>query len=330
MTESIGAVYPTQVPALSDPADIQEALRVYHYGATTGSGAGEYDPNNSNPDNLFSNSIAFYLNDLQDQVTNLGTVKDVTSVLWTDKGVLLSSSDVSTTEALTVGTDGQHLVANSSTSTGLEWSNNLTSPVLFGTLSSETGTDLVLAPDSSIVEIRGDGASDQGGLRLNSELNNFGQTLRPQPESEEAINTLTLPTGGNQELVGVVAEQQLFNKSFGDSVEVVGNVTYNLEMRSSGFVDSYTLAIEDQGSVLQVDRDTDNDIIIPLESNVDFPIGTQIVVLQAGEGQTSIIPEGAGVTINATPGFSLRDQWSSATVIKRASDLWVVIGDLVV
>jgi len=329
MTESIGAVYPTQVPALSDPADIQEALRVYHYGATTGSGAGEYDPNNSNPDNLFSNSIAFYLNDLQDQVTNLGTVKDVTSVLWTDKGVLLSSSDVSTTEALTVGTDGQHLVANSATSTGLEWSNNLTSPVLFGTLSSETGTDLVLAPDSSIVEIRGDGGTAQGGLRLRSELNNFGQVLRTQPESEGAINTLTLPTGGNQELVGVISSQELFNKTFGDTVSVVGNVKYNLDIKSSGFSDTYNLIATDEGTVIEVNRADPNDVVIPLDSTLDFPVGTQIVILQTGPGQTTIAKEDPSVTINATPGLKLRDQWSSATLIKRGFDSWVVIGDLV-
>ena len=35
-----------------------------------------------------------------------------------------------------------------------------------------------------------------------------------------------------------------------------------------------------------------------------------------------------GVTINATPGLKLRAQWSSATLIKRATDTWVLIGDL--
>ena len=36
----------------------------------------------------------------------------------------------------------------------------------------------------------------------------------------------------------------------------------------------------------------------------------------------------AGVTINATPGLKLRAQWSSATLIKRATDTWVLVGDL--
>jgi hypothetical protein len=37
----------------------------------------------------------------------------------------------------------------------------------------------------------------------------------------------------------------------------------------------------------------------------------------------------SGVTVNATPGLKLRAQWSSATLIKRGTDTWVAIGDLV-
>jgi hypothetical protein len=34
------------------------------------------------------------------------------------------------------------------------------------------------------------------------------------------------------------------------------------------------------------------------------------------------------VTLNGTPGLLLRAQYSSATLIKRAADTWVIIGDL--
>lgn len=58
-----------------------------------------------------------------------------------------------------------------------------------------------------------------------------------------------------------------------------------------------------------------------------FPIGTQITILQTGSGQTTI-GAGAGVTVNATPGLKLRAQWSSVTLIKRATNTWVAVGDL--
>lgn len=35
MSESIGNIYPTQMPGLEEAADIQAALKLYHYGTTT-------------------------------------------------------------------------------------------------------------------------------------------------------------------------------------------------------------------------------------------------------------------------------------------------------
>jgi hypothetical protein len=35
MSESIGSIYPTQMPGLEEAADIQAALKLYHYGTTT-------------------------------------------------------------------------------------------------------------------------------------------------------------------------------------------------------------------------------------------------------------------------------------------------------
>jgi hypothetical protein len=70
-----------------------------------------------------------------------------------------------------------------------------------------------------------------------------------------------------------------------------------------------------------------NNLTVPLNSSIPFPIGTQITILQVGAGQTTITPIG-GVTINSTPGLKLRAQWSSASLIKRATNTWVAIGDL--
>lgn len=61
MSESIGSLFPTQMPALTDNADIQAALRLYHYGST-------YDPNNTDKTYLNDESIAGYLNDLNSRV----------------------------------------------------------------------------------------------------------------------------------------------------------------------------------------------------------------------------------------------------------------------
>jgi hypothetical protein len=90
---------------------------------------------------------------------------------------------------------------------------------------------------------------------------------------------------------------------------------------------SYTLVLSDADKILEMNVASANNLTVPLNSSQAFPIGTQITILQTGTGQTTIVATG-GVTINATPGLKLRTQWSSATLIKRAENTWVAIGDL--
>lgn len=90
---------------------------------------------------------------------------------------------------------------------------------------------------------------------------------------------------------------------------------------------SYTLVLTDQSKVVEMNVASANNLTIPLNSSVEFPTGTTITVLQTGAGQTTLVATG-GVTVNGTPGLKLRAQWSSATLIKRATDTWVAIGDL--
>jgi hypothetical protein len=92
-------------------------------------------------------------------------------------------------------------------------------------------------------------------------------------------------------------------------------------------VASYSLVLADAGKIVEMNVGSANNLTVPLNSSQAFPVGTNITILQTGAGQTTIVATG-GVTINGTPGLKLRAQWSSATLIKRATDTWVAIGDL--
>jgi hypothetical protein len=71
-------------------------------------------------------------------------------------------------------------------------------------------------------------------------------------------------------------------------------------------------------------------VSIPTNATAAFATGAQITILQTGSGQVTIAATNAGTTtVNGTPGLKLRAQWSSAVCIKRATDSWVVLGDLV-
>jgi hypothetical protein len=90
---------------------------------------------------------------------------------------------------------------------------------------------------------------------------------------------------------------------------------------------SYTLVLSDKDKLVEIDNGSANNLTIPLNSSVEFPVGTQISILQTGAGTTTLVPT-SGVTLNATPGLILRARWSSVTLIKRATNTWVAIGDL--
>jgi hypothetical protein len=100
-----------------------------------------------------------------------------------------------------------------------------------------------------------------------------------------------------------------------------------LSLATSAQTASYTLTLADTYDLVEINNASANNLTVPLNSSVAFPIGTQINILQTGVGQTTVVATG-GVTINATPGLKLRAQWSSATLIKRGTDTWVLVGDL--
>ena len=90
---------------------------------------------------------------------------------------------------------------------------------------------------------------------------------------------------------------------------------------------NYTLVLADKNKLVEMSVASGNTLTVPPNSSVAFPVGSQIRVLQTNTGQCTLTA-GAGVTVNATPGLKLRTQWASATLIKRATDTWVAVGDL--
>jgi hypothetical protein len=91
---------------------------------------------------------------------------------------------------------------------------------------------------------------------------------------------------------------------------------------------SYTAVLTDKDKWLELSNGaTAGTFQIPANSTTAFPVGTQLNILQTGSGQITVAGAG-GVTVNGTPGLKLRAQWSAATIIKRATDTWVAVGDL--
>jgi hypothetical protein len=109
-----------------------------------------------------------------------------------------------------------------------------------------------------------------------------------------------------------------YHSSMAGSISVQSDNTLTTNAQAS----NYTIATIDSGRLIEMSGGG----TLTITDSASFPVGFFVDVLQTGASQVTIA--GTSFTPNATPGLKLRTQWSSATLIKRALNSWVVLGDL--
>lgn len=86
--------------------------------------------------------------------------------------------------------------------------------------------------------------------------------------------------------------------------------------------------LTDAGLIIEMNVGSANNLTVPANVTTAFPVKTRIDIVQYGAGQTTVVPAG-GVTIRAAGGaLKLRTQYSGATLYKRGTDEWVLLGDI--
>ena len=90
---------------------------------------------------------------------------------------------------------------------------------------------------------------------------------------------------------------------------------------------SYTLVLADAGKLVTLNNAAAITLAIPANASVALPLGTRIDLLQYGAGQVTV--GGAGVTIRSSGSrLKLSGQYAGATLWKKGTDEWVLIGDI--
>ena len=90
---------------------------------------------------------------------------------------------------------------------------------------------------------------------------------------------------------------------------------------------TYTLVLTDAAKLVTLTNAAAVTLTVPTNTSVAFPVGTHVDWAQLGAGQVTVAPAG-GVTVNATPTLKARAQYDAATLVKLATDTWLLVGDL--
>lgn len=91
---------------------------------------------------------------------------------------------------------------------------------------------------------------------------------------------------------------------------------------------TYTLALSDVAKIVTLSNASAITLTVPTNASVAFPIGSQIVLAQLGAGQVTFSPSG-GVTVSSYgSALKLAGQYAVATLIKTATDGWLLAGNI--
>ena len=243
---------------------------------------------------------------------------------------------------------------NAVTLTGTQTLTNktLTSPVLnnsvLGGITTTASGNLVVDPATQIVEVKGNGSSVEGQIKLNCHANTHGQTLKSQPHSANVTNTMLLPSGADSTLVSLVSTDTLTNKTLTapvltapvlgtpasgtlssctvDGTDEVGfrNIPQNSQSAA------YTLVLADAGKHIfhPVADNTARTFTIPANASVAYPVGTAITFINMAVANVTIAITTDTLTLSdaGTAGSRTLATNGSATCIKITSTQWIISG----
>lgn len=351
-TESIGTLIPTAIPGYTDSADIQAALRAYHYGSYS------YDPANTSPGSLITPSIAKTIYDIEQDIISLenrpssgGEVNATEPVpgdftpaaipdgfIWVDSDGSTGNGPYSATSVFT------NSVPTANLTTGVIWVDKdptsiTVNPFIPQTIIGAKG-DLVVGTANDTASVLNAGtngyilsvnssttsglawiANDQGDITAVTSGTGITVANSTGPIPSVAIDTTVT--------ADLTTAQTLTNKTL--TTPTLNDPKVNLAFDAE--TASYTAVLANNGQVVTMDNASANTFSIPTNASVAYPIGTQLNVLQIGAGQTTIQAVTSGTTTILSTGATaaapkIRARYGMATAIKSATDTWYVVGDI--
>lgn len=120
----------------------------------------------------------------------------------------------------------------------------------------------------------------------------------------------SLGTPGEKGATGATGAAGGFN-----SVQTIKTVSAN-----------YTLTLAEAGALVKATAAAQ--ISVPLNSAVEFDIGQHIDIVAYTSASVTVAPISAGVTLRLPYGDKIKTQYGAATLVKMATNEWLVTGDM--
>jgi len=207
--------------------------------------------------------------------------------------------------------------------------------------SSITGSSIVRIGGTSSQFLKADGSVDSNSYALSSRtLTINGVTYDLTGNRSWSVGTVT-GTGSANYVARFSGSSSITTGTLYDTGTAVGVNTINplaalhvaggfiMENQFNGQPSNYTLALTDAGKIIQMNSSSANNLIVPDFAVANFPIGTEIFVIQNGGGQTSIVAGGGVVLYSDSGKFKISKQYKGACLVKVGTNEWYLIGSLV-
>jgi hypothetical protein len=159
---------------------------------------------------------------------------------------------------------------------------------------------------------------NQSGINTGDEIVATGAEVNTGTDNEKMVTPKA------------IADSKL---SYTDGIETLTNKT----LEDAKFTTSinaqtgttYTLVLTDSSKLVTLTNDGAITVTVPTNASVAFPIGTQIDLVQNGDGAVTFVGD-TGVIINSKGGNkTIADKFVGVSLIKTDTNTWLLVGDLI-
>ncbi len=237
------------------------------------------------------------------------------------KGDIVAATAADAVSRLAVGTDTYVLTADSGEATGLIWAAPTTGDITGVTAGTNisgggvSGTVTVnLAVDAAV-----DMGTDGSGVDVTFHSATAGDNMLWDASDEKLVIT---GTDGANALEVADGDVEIT-----DALTVTGTTTTYLNVITDSTT-TRTPGLTDASAYILCTHGTGMTVTLPQDSDVAFPVGTQIIFERNGAG-TLTFAAGAGATVNSKGAtLTCADRYTTVAAVKIVADTWTIFGNI--